>query len=181
MTMGSSAAAWAAHVWLPFSVLSASPVSPSIEPSEAPSIAAVAVCNLVPIGGVASVLGGTPSGPFPMPESFDEESGARMTGCVFERGEMGVVVSIADFDSRAAAEGVMDILAAGDDDDDSIRLSPRSGPGDRSLWGSSEDGAVWVALQGTRILSVTLFGEIQDPAAHEDSMRALATAVLTRM
>jgi hypothetical protein len=181
MTMGSTAAAWAAHLWLPLSVLSASPVSPSIEASAAPSAAAVAVCDLVPIGGVASVLGGTPSGPFPMPERFDEESGARMSGCVFERGDMGVAVTIADFDSRAAAEAAMDILAAGDDDPDFIRLSPRSGPGERSLWGSSEDGAIWVALQGMRILTVTLFGEIRDPAAHGDSMRALATAVLTRM
>jgi hypothetical protein len=181
MIMGSVVAALAAHVMLPLSVLSASPGSfPELRAAAPPEVAA-SPCDLVTLGEVALVLGGTPSGPFPMPEWIDEESGARMSGCGFERGELGISILIAAFDSRAAVERAMEILAEGDDEDGSIRLLPERGPGERSLWGSSEDGAIWVALQGQRILTVTLFGEIPDPASHRDAMRALAEAVVSRM
>jgi hypothetical protein len=180
MTIGSTAACLAAYVVLPLSVLSASPAaSPDLRPTW-PDPVAASPCDHV-TAEAARVLGGTPSGPFSSPNRVDEESGASISGCGFERGERGIAVSIADFDSRAAAERAMAVLAAGEDDDDYIRVSPASGLGERSLWGSSEDGAIWVALQGRRILTVTLFGEIPDPASHRDSMKALAAAVLTRM
>jgi hypothetical protein len=159
MTTGIMAAALAARVML--------------------SLATFPACDLVTMGEAASVLGGTPSAPFSMPESYDEESGARMSGCVFELGDMGIAVSIAEFDSRAAVERAMAILAA-EDDDEAIRLSPEGGVGERSLWGSSVDGAIWVALQGRRILTVTLFGEIRDPASYKERMKSLAASVLSR-
>lgn len=180
MTMGSTVACLAAHAVLTLSVLPASPVAVPDMRATAPHSVEASPCDFV-TAEAALVLGGTPSGPFSSPDWVDEESGARMSGCGFERGELGVAVSIADFDSRAAAERAMEVLAAGEDDDDYIRVSPASGLGERSLWGSSEDGAIWVALQGRRILTVTLFGEIPDPASHRDPMRALAAAVLTRM
>jgi hypothetical protein len=181
MMMGSMAAVVAAYVLLPFSVLPASPGPlPELREAAPPPVVGSS-CDLVTAGEAARVLGGSPSGPYPMPESLDEESGARMSGCVFERGDIGIAVMVSAFDSRAAVEGAMEILAAGDGDFDSIRLSPVSGPGERSLWGSSEDGAIWVVLQGRRILTVTLFGEIPDPASHRDAIRALAEAVVSRM
>jgi hypothetical protein len=179
--MGSMAAALAAYVVLPLSVLSASPVSPPEIREAAPPPVAASPCDLVTSEEAGRVLGGTPSGPYPMPDRVDGESGARLSGCSFERGERGVAVMIAAFDSRAAVERAMETLAAGDDDVDSIQLSPVSGPGERSLWGSSEDGAIWVVLQGQRILTVTLFGEIPDPASHREAIRALAEAVVSRM
>jgi hypothetical protein len=181
MMMGSMAAALAAYVVLPLSVLSASPASlPEIREAAPPPVAAFP-CELVTSQDAARVLGGTPSGPYPMPDRVDEESGARLSGCSFERGERGIAIMIAAFDSRAAVERAMETLTAGGDDVDSIRLSPVSGPGERSLWGSSEDGAIWVVLQGQRILTVTLFGEVPDPASHRDAMRALAEAVVSAM
>jgi hypothetical protein len=113
MIMGSVVAALAAHVMLPLSVLSASPGSfPELRAAAPPEVAA-SPCDLVTLGEVALVLGGTPSGPFPMPEWIDEESGARMSGCGFERGELGISILIAAFDSRAAVERAMEILAEG--------------------------------------------------------------------
>lgn len=145
-------------------------------------VAAQDPCRVVTTAEASAALGATATAGHAMSHMVDEETGARTTACVFEAGEMGVVIAIASFTSPAAVASTMTMLTQQEpEDEEDIRLTQAPGPGDPTLWGSSPAGAIWVVQKGSQMLTITLFGEIDRPARFREPLRQLADQALARL
>ena len=76
----------------------------------------------------------------------------------------------------------MDTLAAMEpEEDETPKMVPQPGPGDRALWGSTSIGAIWVVQRGKHMLSVTLAGELGDGSRYRASLSKLAGLAAGRL
>jgi hypothetical protein len=142
--------------------------------------AAADPCRHLTVAEVNAAMGTTGATQQAMMSNVDEETGAKVDRCGFEIGEMGIMIMHAVFASAAAADRAMTMVAQSSDEDD-IRVQPQTGLGNRSLWGSSEDGAIWLATKGNQMITLILLGEVPNPAQYQAPLKQLATLLLGRI
>jgi hypothetical protein len=137
-------------------------------------------CRHLTVAEVNAAMSSTGATQQAMTSYVDEDTGAKVERCGYEIGEMGIMIIHAVFASAGAADRAMTMVAESSDEDD-IPVRPQTGLGDRSLWGSSEDGAVWLATRGNQMITLILLGEVPNAAQYQAPLKQLATSLLGRI
>jgi hypothetical protein len=113
-------------------------------------------CSLVSEADIASALGSRPSPGRPNGPSLDEDTGALVSSCSRQVGELFLSIGVAEVKTSAdAAAALKETQELAAEDEESIQLSPEPGPGDRALWGANAEGAIWVVHEGRYLLNAT--------------------------
>lgn len=135
-------------------------------------------CSLLTTKEIASALGSAPSGGKPAKPSVDKELGAKGWSCDYHVGKSYLSIVVIEFTSATGAAKGMKVMTKEAED---FKLAPAPGLGDQSVWGASEEGALWATLKGKYLLSVTLAGQLKDPPRFREPMKQLASLALGRL
>lgn len=137
-------------------------------------------CRLLTAAEITSTLGTAPSGGKPVGPTIDKDVGGRLWACDRHVGEAFLSISVYEF-ATAAAQGWMAMMKQSQDTPETFQLTPASGLGDRAAWGGESGGAMWVALKGKYMLTVTLAVDTTDPQRLHDPLKRLTTLALGRL
>ena len=137
-------------------------------------------CGLVSPTEIASAVGSKPSSGRPVSPSVDKETGAKLSGCSWEVGELSLSIDVAEFSTAAAAATALTEAEKASVEVE-MKLSPQAGLGDDALWGGTPEGAIWVARKGKYWVIVTLAGELGDGARYRDPLKRLASLALVKL
>lgn len=138
-------------------------------------------CALVTAADIAGALGSRPSAGKPHGPRRDEDTGAQSWSCDYTAGEAYLSIGFAELPTAAAAAAALRATAKlAADDEDGIRLSPQPGLGDGALWGSSDEGGIWVVHKGRHLLNVTA-AVAGESAGLRDRLRKLAVTALAKL
>ncbi|MBX3303350.1 MAG: hypothetical protein KF693_14140 [Nitrospira sp.] len=140
-------------------------------------------CEWLTSSEIATVLGAAP-GPAKShhgPRS-DKEIEAIAWTCDRTAGNRSASIEVIQFGSEAESTRAMrhTLQEAGGELED-IRLSPVAGPGDQALWGTWQDGAIWVVRKGHTVLSIIVAGDLTEPQSLREPMRELVQRALARL
>jgi hypothetical protein len=139
-------------------------------------------CALVSANDIAAALGAKPAPGRPHGPSVDEDTGARVWSCGYGVGKGIFSIGFAEFRTPAeAAAALRETARLAAEDKESIQLTPEPGLGDAALWGSNDDGAIWVVHRGKYMLNVTLGGGGGNQGRLRDGLRRLALAALAKL
>ena len=139
-------------------------------------------CRLLTPSEVRASLGAAPTGISPDGPNEDPDLKATSWTCTQEVGTDLLELTVVEFDSAsAAAGGMVTMMQVTRGTLDAMQLSPAAGLGDRSAWGASDSGGMWVAIKGRHLLSLTYGHRSTPPAAQRESLRQLAALALGRL
>jgi hypothetical protein len=137
-------------------------------------------CRLLTPSEVRASLGAAPTEVSPDGPAKDPDLNAMSWSCTQEVGSDLLELTVVEFDSAsAAAGGMVTMMQITRGTLDAMQLSPAAGLGDRSAWGASDSGGMWVAIKGRHLLSIS-FGRAPTPTQRE-SLRQLAALALGRL
>jgi len=137
-------------------------------------------CGLVSSTDIAAALGSKPSPGRTVDPSVDEESGAKLSACSWEVGDLSLSIDVAEYSTAAAAAAAL-TEAEKVSAQVEMKLRPQADLADEALWGATPEGAIWVARKGKHWLSVTLAGELGDGARYRDPLKRLALRALAKL
>ena len=138
-------------------------------------------CQLVTSAEVASHLGVSPTKAERDGPTVDEELRAKAWTCEQQVGKAMLAISVVEFTSPAAAvQGMAAMMKSSKETPEATKLAPASGVGEQAAWGASPKGAIWVALKGKHMLSMTMAGN-RDPASLREPLRRLTALALARL
>ena len=119
----------------------------------------------------------TPAGP-----ERDEDSGGQLTYCTYRAAASAVIVSVVEFSSGTEARKqltknlVQERMDAGD-----AKVSEEPGLGEKSFYGASANGAMYVFLKKNKVVGVAIGGKAGKAAASKASLRKAARAVASKL
>ena len=137
-------------------------------------------CGLVSSTEIASALGSKPSPGRTVGPSVDEETGANLSACSWEVGDLSLSIDVAEYSTAAAAAAALTEAEKASVEVE-MNLRPQAGLADGALWGATPEGAIWVARKGKYWLSVTLAGELGDGGRYRDPLKRLASLALAKL
>ena len=137
-------------------------------------------CGLVSPTEIASAVGSNPSPGRTVSPSVDKETGAKLSGCSWELGDLVLSIDVAEFSTAAAAAAALTEAEKASVEVE-MKLSPQAGLGDAALWGGTSEGAIWVVRKGKYWVSVTLAGELGDGARYRDPLKRLSSLALAKL
>jgi hypothetical protein len=138
-------------------------------------------CKLLTVAEITAALGKAPEAGTPRGPEVDQALQVKGWACDRVVGEYHLSIDVFEFASPSvAAQGIatMRELAKGGDP---FPLEPVSGERDPALWGSSDEGAIWAVSRGQYIVTITLAGNLRNPAALRDPLKRLAGAAVGRL
>jgi hypothetical protein len=152
-----------------------------------PSLAVIPdPCRLVSAAEVTSALGSAPSGEKPFGPEVDKETGATVAVCSWEVGSAVFSISVSEFASPGAAGKALTKVTtmSNEEPDEGVlpKMTAEPGTGERAIWGATSDTALWIVLDGTYLLSVTVIDDIPGNAArHREPLKRLASLALAKL
>lgn len=145
-------------------------------------------CELLTSSEIATAVRATP-GPAEShhgPRSVKEIEAIAWT-CGRTAGNRFVSIEVIQFGSEAESTRAM-VLTPEEVEEvlEGIRLSSVAGPGDQAMWGTWQDGAIWIVRKGRTILNVSVLnvgvaGDLADPQSLREPMRELVQRALARL
>jgi len=139
-------------------------------------------CRLLTPAEVRASLGVAPTGITPDGPIEDPDLKAMSWSCTQQAGDGLLTVTVVEFDSAgAAAGGMVTMMQVSNGTLDAMQLRPAAGLGDRSAWGYSDSGGMWVAIKGRQMLSLSYGQPSPTPAAQRETLRQLAALALGRL
>jgi hypothetical protein len=138
-------------------------------------------CKLLTAAEITSALGSAPGEGTALGPEVDEEHKATNWSCARTVGSYFLEVDVFEFPSAGAATQELAKIRELAQDGNPFVLHAVAGERDPSLWGSSEEGAIWAIARGKYILVVTLAGNLARPATLRDPMKRLAVAAMGRL
>jgi hypothetical protein len=139
-------------------------------------------CRLLTPAEVRASLGAAPTAISPDGPNQDPDLKANSWTCTQEVGQNLLELTVVEFDSAsAAAGGMVTMMQVTRGSLDAMNLSPAAGVGDRSAWGTSDSGGMWVAIKGRYLISLSYGMQTATPATQRESLRQLATLALSRL
>lgn len=139
-------------------------------------------CALVSPAEITAALGEAPSAGRAIGPEPDEDTGAMVSACSLDVGDVALTIAIAEFESPRAADGALSTMARlAAEEEEAIKLAPQSDLGDRAMWGASSHGTMWVALKGKYLLNLTLTGNIGDGTRLHATLKRLAGQALAKL
>ena len=139
-------------------------------------------CRLLTPAEVRASLGAAPTGITPDGPIEDPDLEAMSWSCTQQVGAGLLTLDVVEFDSAgAAAGGIVTMMQVSKGSLDAMQLSPAAGLGDRSAWGYSDSGGMWVAIKGRHLLSLSYGQPSATPAAQRETLRQLAALALGRL
>lgn len=144
----------------------------------APAAFAADVCSLLSQNDAAAVLGQpvvqvTPAGP-----QRDEGSGGLLSYCTYRGASSEVVVSVVEFTSEIEARkqvtsnSVQELMDA-----DATQVSRERGPGEKSYYGYSGKGSMFLFLKKNKVVGVGTAGAQQSRSVTKEALRSIAQLV----
>jgi hypothetical protein len=138
-------------------------------------------CSLLSQNEAAALLGQpvaqvTPAGP-----KHDEDSGGQMSYCTYRATATAVIVSVVEFFSAAEAQKqltknlVQERMRAED-----AKISEEPGVGEKSFYGVSTRGAMFVFLKKNKVVGVGIGGKPGQALASKEALRSAAQAVASK-
>jgi hypothetical protein len=119
----------------------------------------------------------TPAGP-----ERDEDSGGQLTYCTYRTATATVIVSVVEFTSSAESRKqltknlVQERMTAED-----AKVSEEPGVGERSFYGVSASGAMYVFLKKNKVVGVAIGGKPGKAPASKESLRRVTQAVESKL
>jgi hypothetical protein len=139
-------------------------------------------CSLLSQNEAAALLGQpvaqvTPAGP-----KHDEDSGGQMSYCTYRATATAVIVSVVEFSSAAEAQKqltenlVQERMHAED-----AKISEEPGVGEKSFYGVSTRGAMFLFLKKNKVVGVGIGGKPGQALASKEALRSAAQAVASKV
>lgn len=139
-------------------------------------------CRLVTPAEIVAAVGGKPAAGKAGRPDVDPETKARSWSCDYQLSHLFVSINVAEFTAAAGAAAEMsEILRLAAEGSEGMKLVEVPGPGERSIWGASNEGAMWIVRKGRYVFNVTVAGELNDPASLREPLRRLTAQGLARL
>jgi len=159
------------------------PIVAALLPTLASAAFAGDACSLLSRNDAAAILGQpvaqvTPAGP-----QRDEDSGGQLSYCTYRAAASSVVVSVVEFASGAEArKQLTKNLVKERMDEDDAKVSEEAGLGEKSFYGVSAKGAMYVFLKKNKVVGVGAGGaKLNKAAASKESLRGAASSVASKI
>ena len=140
-------------------------------------------CSLLSQKDAAALLGQpvaqvTPAGP-----QRDEDSGGQLIYCTYRAAASAVIVSVVEFSSGTEArKQLTKNLVQERMDAEDAKVTEEPGLGERSFYGVSTKGAMYVFLKKSKVVGVAIGGDKPGKAAaSKESLRITAQAVASKI
>jgi hypothetical protein len=150
--------------------------------AHAPTAFAADACSLLSQSDAAAILGQpiaqvTPAGP-----RRDEDSSGQLTYCTYRGASSALIVSVVEFTSGAEArKQLTSNLVRERMDAEDAKVSEEPGLGEKSYYGTSARGSMFVFLKKNRVVGVGVGGEKQNKSVTKDSLRSVAQTVSNKV
>ncbi len=155
--------------------------SPESGPNDGSTEDLVDICALITQPEAEVVLGQPVTSINPGVDQ-DSVSGGTLYFCSYLGTGLAVVITLVDLGSSDNAKQILDQeLEKMLSDDPTTTSKLESGLGDRAYWSTTEHACEYTVLNGNYIFSVTLGGNIGDPAPHKAALLNLAEILATRI
>ena len=119
----------------------------------------------------------TPAGPQP-----EEDSGGQLSYCTYRAAATAVVVSVVEFSSAAEAQKQLTKnLVQERMDAEDAKISEEPGVGEKSFYGVSTRGAMFVFLKKNKVVGVAIGGKPGQAVASKEALRSAAQAVASKV
>ena len=139
-------------------------------------------CRLLTPAEVRASLGATPTALTPDGPIEDPDLKAMSWSCTQQVSAGLLTLTVVEFDSAgAAAGGIVTMMQVSKGSLDALQLNPTAGLGDRSAWGYTDSGGMWVAIKGRHLLSLSYGQPSATPATQRETLRQLAALALGRL
>jgi hypothetical protein len=135
-------------------------------------------CKLLTVAEITSALGNAPAAEEIRGPEIDTQMQVKNWACDRQVGKYMLSLDVFDFQSEAAvARGIAEMRKT----QDPFPLQAVPGERDQALWGSSEEGAIWVAVKGKYVVTLTLAGDLANPTSFREPLKRLAGSALARL
>jgi hypothetical protein len=138
-------------------------------------------CKLLTAAEISSALGTVPAEGRAAGPVVDKDYEAKNWSCDRTVGKFFLSLDVFEFSSTAAAAQGLAKVRELSKDGDPFPMQPVAGERDQSLWGSSEEGAIWAVARGKYIVTLTLAGDLDNPSALRDPLKRLVGAAVGRL
>jgi len=119
----------------------------------------------------------TPAGP-----EHDEDYGGQLSYCTYRAATAAVVVSVVEFSSAAEAQKQLTKnLVQERMDAEDAKISEEPGVGEKSFYGVSTRGAMFVFLKKNKVVGVGIGGKPGQALASKEALRSAAQAVASKV
>ena len=139
-------------------------------------------CDIVSKATITALLGqpapaGEPSGP-----EKDEDSDGMVSHCWYRAGSVMIIVSEVTYTSAAKAKQSTNAeYIKSQMGDDKANVVEEKGVGDGGFWATTDKGAHYAVLKGSRVIAVGLGGALSKPkASYHDALRDAALGGASR-
>jgi hypothetical protein len=140
-------------------------------------------CSLLSQKDAAALLGQpvahvTPAGP-----QRDEDSSGQLTYCTYRAAASAVIVSVVEFPSGTEArKQLTKNLVQERMDAEDAKVSEEPGLGERSFYGVSTKGAMYVFLKKSKVVGIAIGGDKpRKSAASKEALRGAAQTVASKI
>ncbi|WP_235313160.1 hypothetical protein, partial [Staphylococcus aureus] len=137
------------------------------------------VCGLASNAEAAAALGQPVVSSRATGPERDDDTGGQLSYCTYRASKAGLVLTVVEFASPAAARKVATAEFA-KSTSDNAQITIESGIGERTFWVQSARGGGYMFLKGSRVVQVSAGGAGQAPQ-RKAAMRALASAVARKL
>jgi hypothetical protein len=140
-------------------------------------------CSLLSQAEAAVLLASPVTQVTPVGPQRDEDSGGQLTYCTYRAAASAAIVSVVEFPSGAEAQRqITRNLVQDRMDADDTKVSEESGLGEKSFFGVSAKGAIYVFLKKGKVVGIAIGGaKPGKAAASKESLRSAAQAVASRI
>ena len=132
----------------------------------------------------ASVLLGQPVvAVTPASEQVDEDTGGKLVYCAFRTEKSAVAVSVVSFASAKEALAKTTKQHAQERlEGDNSQITEEKDLGDRSYWATTDLGAEYIVIKGSRVLGLAIGGKLPNPpASYREALRKLAVSAAAKL
>ncbi len=148
------------------------------------------ICPMLSRADAAAMLGTAVTEVVP---GSDESTGEKQSYCIYRGTNAELLTFVSEFSSAAEAKQKMTARLAEARAEvarqtattpaaEKVTMSDETGVGERGLWTSSGQGAMFAALQGNRLVGAVLGGKgVKDPASKKAGLRSAVATTLSKL
>ena len=145
--------------------------------------ASVDPVTLVSKAEAIALLGQPVTAVTPSSEQVDEDTGGKLIYCALRTEKSALVVSVVSFSSAKEALAKMTKQHAVERmEGDNAKITEEKGLGDQAFWATTDLGAEYIVIKGSRVLGLALGGKLPNPpASYREALRKIVISAVAKL